>query len=82
MNILHPSSYSNGKQSKKLAEASGTIPVKRQSVSQLHGDTYSLETLFFILTGYLSTTPFSLYSKTKRFGDWILSPSSGNTYSV
>jgi hypothetical protein len=27
-------------------------------------------------------TPSSLYFKTQRFGDWIMYPSSGKTYSV
>jgi hypothetical protein len=30
----------------------------------------------------LSKTPFYLFIKTQRFRDWILSPSSGKTYSV
>jgi hypothetical protein len=31
---------------------------------------------------FLSKSPFSSHFKTQRFGDWILSPSSGKTYSV
>jgi hypothetical protein len=34
----------------------------------------------FVLS--LSKTPSCLFFKTQRFGDWILSPSSGKTYSV
>jgi hypothetical protein len=37
-------------------------------------------TLSIIL--FLSKTPSCLYFKTQHFGDWILSPSSGKTYSV
>jgi hypothetical protein len=31
---------------------------------------------------FLSKTSFCLYFKTQRFGDWILSPSLSETYSV
>jgi hypothetical protein len=31
---------------------------------------------------FLSKTPSCLCLRTQRFGDWILSPSSGNTYSA
>jgi hypothetical protein len=41
----------------------------------------------YVVGHYLSSclylkTPSCLFFKTQRFGDWILSPSSGKTYSV
>jgi hypothetical protein len=43
-----------------------------------------VQTLSFVhyQSSSLSETPSFLFFKTQRFGDWILSPSSGKTYSV
>jgi hypothetical protein len=41
---------------------------------------FSKDELFLLYSWTLSIVLFSF--KTQRFGDWILSPSSGETYSV
>jgi hypothetical protein len=43
---------------------------------------HSVSFLLYIMFLDIIHRPVFIYLKTKRFGDWILSPSSGKTYSV
>jgi hypothetical protein len=59
--------------------------VKERKPSKICEDGALIQVLYFWTSPFvqfLSKTPSCFYLKTQCFGDWILSPSSGKTYSV